>query len=296
VFIDGIFASHGAWAGALPSGDHDFDVVAPGFEPYRRKLRLTRGETQTLHVKLTPDLPLGIYIEPQVGVVLAQTLRGSIDDACDCSDRSRPFGYFATARFGYHLSGPWAVELSGGYLQVSEASTRTVRFRSEPGTSGFHADDFRETLELSGPTAMIGASARFFDTFPLTTRIGIGIALLTTHTTQRGTATGYIAGFGDETDQAIEDQFSASRTPFRLLAKTASAEVRWGYAIASHLSVDVGVAALLIIPPATNLGEQRYLTSTASEMNQIGQLWLGERLLARPMVGMLPSLTARLEY
>ncbi len=296
VFVDGVFASHGAWAGALPSGDHEFDVVAPGFEPYRRTLRLTRGQSQTLRANLTPDLPLGIYLEPQVGLVLAQTLRGSIDDACDCSDRSRPFGFSATARVGYHLSAPWAVEFTAGYLQVSEASTRRVQFRSEPGTFGFHSDDLRETLELSGPTAMVGGSARFFETFPLTARVGIGLALLTARTTQRGTAEGHIAGIRGEPDQAIEDQFSASQTPFRLLVKTATAEVHWGYAFTSRVSVDLGVAAVLMIPPDSSVVEQRYLTTTAEKTNNIGQLWLKDRNLVRAMVAVLPSLGTRFEF
>lgn len=296
VFIDGVFASHGAWAGALPSGDHDFDIVAPGFEPYRRKLTLTRYNAQTLHAKLTPDLPLGIYLEPQVGLVLAQTLRGSIDEACDCADRARPFGFSATARFGYHLSDPWAVEFTAGYLQVSEASTRTVRFRSEPGTFGFHADDFRETLDLSGPTAMVSGSARFFETFPLTARIGVGVALLTAYTSQRGTAEGYIADRGGEPDQAIDDQFSASQTALRLLVKTASAEIRWGYAFTPRVSVDLGVAAVLMIPPDSRIGEQRYLTSTAEKTNAIGQLWLKGRSLVRSTMMVLPSVATRVEF
>ncbi len=43
VYVDGQFAGMGKWSGGLPSGTHHFDVLAPGYLPFRRDLRLNPG-------------------------------------------------------------------------------------------------------------------------------------------------------------------------------------------------------------------------------------------------------------
>jgi hypothetical protein len=297
VYVNGVFAGNGRWVGALPAGRHRFEVMAPGYLPFRSELSLAAGKRAHVHALLRPDRvierkPLGLYVEPHVGVMFARSLRGGTDDACDCGSRSRPFGILAGARVGYHLSRPFAVELGGGYLQIKESSTRRVLLESDPGAQ-VHAEELKDSVSLAGAFASLGVAARLLRRTPLTTRVGAGLALLSAESTNAGTARGVVQGPNGETAE-VNGGFSVEEPSRRLLARLLTAEVRLGYSFGSRLSADAGLALTLILPPHV-LRDGRQGVTSGPDSHTLGLLALGAEPLSRPFLVLAPSIAGRFD-
>jgi hypothetical protein len=298
VYVNGEFAGVGTWRGALPSGRHRVDVIAPGYLPLRRELRLEPGSTTSIAARLTasqartPKLT-GFYLEPQGGLVFSRSLRGGVDQACDCSTRSRPFGWTVLARVGYSVLAPLAVELSGGYLTLQERSTRPLTAGSEPGTTPFRAQDFRDSVALAGPFASTSAAARFLRGFPLTTRLTGGVALLNVSLRNGGTFSGQ---FWDETQGwmpttgrlVIEEPSRRAVVPFL------ATEIRFGRTLTSRLSADVGASATVYFPPELPRAQRAGLLGGGDNVGA-GVLTLPDEAAIKTFLTVVPSLGLRLE-
>jgi hypothetical protein len=302
--VDGAFVGNGTWSGALPSGQHRFEVVAPEYALYRRDVQLLTGTTSTFHANLEriPPQPIPaasghgpLYLEPSFGGLFANSFRGSANDACDCDSRSRPVGWIVTARAGYSLFNRLGLELSGGYLSISESSTRSMTAKAEPGTPPFHSDDYRDTVALKGPFAALGVSFRSFKTWPVTARLAAGIAALTAYPSNSGTFSGTIPS--NSGPQPVSGVLSINEPTQRLTTPFVSTELRLGRRFSEHFSADLGVALFLFVPPeATRAQRFGTLSGTPDEARRSGVLILPDEVIARSFLALSPSAAARVAF
>jgi len=255
IFVDGVFVGSGAWSGALPSGLHRFEAVAPNYLPFRNDAELKPDTRTTVHANLVLNRPppppprrgVGpIYFEPSIGLLFAHSLRGATDSSCNCSDRSRPFGWLAQGRLGYSLDRRFGLELSGGYLSLSESATRTMVASGEPGTGDFYSTDYRDTTKLHGPFAAIGASLRSFKRWPLTARMALGLARLTADNSNSGTFSGEASTISGKLQ--FSDVLSIPEPSQQVLTPFFSTELRFGYRFNERWSADLGAALFLLFP------------------------------------------------
>jgi hypothetical protein len=247
VDIDGVPVGAGVWQGRIPSGAHRVEVYAQGHVPFRRDMTASSGKREVVRVTLERDLtnPMWkvgfrphLYFELALGGAFAPSLGGSADAACgrgECSDRARPFGPYVDARGGYAIIRELGVELSIGYVYLSEAMTRRMQadFEGYQPTS----DDYRDTTSFSAPFAALAASYHLLDKTPLTFRLGAGVARARVLTTNRGTYTGPVT-LSAEIPEA----------PQSLWVPLIAPEVRFGYRLSKHLVLDVGLAAFIFFP------------------------------------------------
>jgi hypothetical protein len=289
IFIDGVFVGNGTWTGALPKGKHRFEVVAPGYMPFRRDVRLEPGGSKTVFAKLNQEAPLlGFFVEPVLGIVAGRSLRGGSDDACDCDSRSRPFGWMAALRAGYSLLPQLAIELNAGYLRVSESSVRQVT-TIDGETSSFTSSNLDDRVSLKGPLAAVSASTRFFERTPLTLRLSAGVAWLNAELSNHGTFASRSQGISgplsiDEPDQLLVTPFAAT-------------ELRFGYRFTRHLSADLGASLMLLAPASAERHARSGLLDIASlPRRQAGVLTLPDEPVARPFLLVSPSIAARVEW
>lgn len=300
VYVDGVFAGNGTWTGALPAGRHRIEVIAPGYLDFRKEVALTKGTREHVRAKLAIDSSqveqplLGLYIEPSIGLLFGRSLRGSTDQACDCDSRSHPFGFLAGARVGYRVHRHAALELGGGYMHISEASTRQLDLISEPGNYGFRTDDFPDQLSLSGPFASLGLSARFLQRNPLTARMTTGLALLLAAPENSANVTGYLRGVGGAPDQPASGHLSIPEPTQQLLTPFVSTELRIGHYFSRRLSADIGVAISLFMPPTAERANRSGLAS-GPQSHDIGVLTLPDETMARAFLTLLPSLAGRFD-
>ncbi|MBK7580867.1 MAG: PEGA domain-containing protein [Myxococcales bacterium] len=264
--IDGVELGNGVWEGRLKSGAHKVELLAEGFLPYRRDVRLSAGQPEVLRVALERDLssPMWstfrphVYVQLQGGLALGPSLGGGADDACsagDCSDRGRPSGFLVGALGGYQLTSGLGLELFFGYLSVSEQVTRTKRGQADVPA---RATDYRDKTRLSGPVAALAASYQFFEDTPLTARLWAGVLRATARFENEGTFTGTLSHSSGATFD-FSEQVSIPETNQELWVPFVGPEVRFGYRLSRHFMIDAGVAALFMFASS----EKRYGTSTA---------------------------------
>jgi len=297
VYVDGQFAGIGTWIGALPSGLHRVDVIAPGYMPLRRSIELKPGSSTRLNARLllsqTPDAkPSRFYLEANGGLILARSLRGSTDVACDCDSRSRPFGWTALARVGYRVLPHVAPELGAGYLTLGERSTRTMWASTQPGTPPFRSDDERDSVRFGGPFMFASAAARFFRRFPMTTRLTAGAALVDVSLENGGTFTGSISGDPVPVTGrlVIEEPSQWALMPFL------ATELRVGRALTSRLSIDLGASLAVFFPPEIIRSQRAGLLALPDDDRRaVGVLTLPDEVAMRAFLAFVPSLGLRLD-
>lgn len=294
VFVNGVFAGNGTWRGLLPSGRHRFEVVAPGHLPFRRDMQLGPNSQATVRARLEPNptsalngepMPGQLYAEPAVGLLVARTLGGGADE-CACSERSRPLGWVAQARFGYSLLTKLALEISGGYWTISESMTRSVVATSE--TSSFVATDYRDSVALAGPFAAVSLSSRLLRRTPLTARLSAGVSSLTAETTNGGTFEGTFDG------DPASGRLQISEPSQTFLAPFLGTELRFGYLVSRGFSVDVGIALTLILPSARLRADRKNVLDGFS--TSTGLLYLADEVIAGPFLAASPSVAARWQF
>jgi hypothetical protein len=306
IFVDGVFVGSGAWSGALPSGLHRFEVVAPGRLPFRADVMLRPSVRATVQATLTANRPepdpvsdtsSRLYVEPSIGLLLSRTLRGGIDSTCGCDSRSRPFGWLGGARIGYALLEHLGVEVSGGYLSLSESAVRRATAVGDPGTSLFQSRDFHDALSLSGPFAALGASARFFHRMPLTTRFAVGIASLMAQPSNSGTFTGTVTDAQGQVEP-LSGPFSVAEPSSRLYTPFVSSEVRLGYRFTDRLSIDLGIALLAFFPPphADRVERRAELNGVPEKVALAGVLEVPNETVATTFLTASPSVALRIEF
>jgi hypothetical protein len=304
IFVDGVFVGNGAWSGALPSGTHRFEVVALGRLPFRDDVVLRPNLRTTIHANLGDSRSAGakqrprpgpFYVEPTVGLLFGESLRGSADAACGCSTRSRPSGWLGAARLGYTWLERWGVELSGGYMSVSESVTRPMSAIADSGT--FNSANFRDAVTLSGPFAAVGGAFRFFRRLPLTTRVSAGLATLKLAASNSGTFSGKVS-----TDQgpaqSVNGTLSLPEASTQILTPCVSSEVRLGYRLSAWLSADVGLALSAFFPTDVSRSERRGLLRSGDQetARAAGVLVLPDETVASTFLAVSPSVAMRLHF
>jgi len=295
IFVDGTFVGTGPWFGVLPSGRHRVEALAPGYLPFGRDIRLESGHRSAVPVTLQRSVepsarPLtGLYLEPAVGVALARSFGGELDASCKCSDRSRPFGWLGSLRAGYVVSSSFAVEVTGGYLDVGESATRTLVLQGDSGA--FTSHDYADSVRLIGPFASVGGSARLGRRFPLTARLSAGVTRLSLHAENGGTFAGSL-GPG----QSASHRLSVPEPVQNVWGGFASTELHIGYQISRHWSADVGVALSLFFMTSTRR-PTRYLTfPDEPARTNAGVLTLDSATAVATFPALQPLAAARYEF
>jgi hypothetical protein len=190
------------------------------------------------------------------------------------------------------------VELSAGYLSVSESMTRSVTARGENGGL-FSAPDFRDTTSLSGPLATIGASYRAFKRTPMTARASVGLALLNSSTTNSGTFSGGSGG-----DGPLTSPLAIAEVERRLLTPFGSTELRMGYRFTKQISGDLGVALMIFFPPNASRAGANSFSTDADRISPVPPnaathsdvLTLPREEIAGTFLALAPSVTARFDF
>jgi hypothetical protein len=269
VDIDGVQIGNGVWEGRLPSGSHVVEVIAEGHLPFRKEIRLIKGEHEDVKAVLERDLsdPMWsagfvphLYVEAYGGVAMA--VAGFGGDA----DYGMPFGFAAGARGGYMLSRGLGVELGVGYIRLKGSSTRTITAIGEevPGTTTgeratFTSDDYEDETILKGPYAALSVSYSFLETTPITLRFAAGAARGKATFQNGGSFTGTLTNPCAAQDPACDPVETIEYTDdIRIPEREASIwvpfiapEARFGYKIGKSFTLDLGVAFYVMLPPET---------------------------------------------
>jgi hypothetical protein len=311
VYIDGVSVGNGVWQGSLPAGTHRIEVTAPGHLSFRRDTWLAAEKREIVRARLERDLGFRPhpYAEIVVGGVAASSFHGGADNACSCSERSRPLGGLAAARIGYTVVGGLGIELNGGYLSMSGRMTRQLKAGRE---NSWRATDYEDATTLRGSFIAVTGSYRLLEKTPVTARLGLGLAVLTSATSNNATFTGELTN----PEQPAETQTYTSRVSIqemerRLLVPFASTEIRFGYRVSKRFSVDLGVGLWLLLPPreprvgANNLSDDR---NRATLLDPGAAVWadgrriapgvieLPDEAIAGPFLAVSPTLGARVDF
>jgi hypothetical protein len=299
VFIDGVLVGSGAWQGFLPSGLHRIEALAPGYLPFRHQVRLAPGRRTSVGATLSANVsprpaPLtGLFVEGAFGPALSNTLGGALDDDCDCSRYSMPFGWLALLRAGYSAKLPFAVELSGGWSWLSQGATGHAVGIAD-WDARYTSDDYRDEVEVSGPFGTIGGSVRGGRRFPVTARLGIGVARLRVEPSSAGTFEGTAVIDGDPHD--VSSSLGALEATQVTWAPLISTELRVGYRLSRRVSMDAGMSLNLFAASPIMRGE-RYLVLPESEpaSRSVGAIVLDDARAMSAFVILSPSVALRVE-
>jgi hypothetical protein len=254
VFINGVSVGNGVWRGRLPKGSHRLEVVAPGHLPLRRQVQADGDSPVTVRASLERDLTSPMwrprfrqapYVELTAGALLSPSLRGGADQGCGCTERNRPSGVIAMLRPGYTVARGLGVELSAGFLWLSESMTRNIAFPSVEGTGLVTSSDYRDETTLFGPLGALGASYRMLHKTPVTARLSAGLAFLTSRSSNSGT----FAGRTRDGSEPFISRTSVPEVDQSLLTPFLSLDLRAGYRFSPLISADFGVALMVFLPP-----------------------------------------------
>jgi hypothetical protein len=182
---------------------------------------------------------------------------------------------------GYHLASSLSFSFDLGYLSLRERlSGRSTRKTHPTGDVGDGTAD--DLLRVRG--VMVGASAGLEQTnrMPLQFRIGLGAllaAVASDHLFFRGKAPAY----------AIE-AIRSDDTAFLYVAP----EVRLGFHVGTHIELDAGVTALLLLSLSpSRAGLQDLSSGTAPPFFVVVE---PQTLAGNAMLGVAPRIGARYEF
>lgn len=270
VDIDGQNVGAGVWQGKLASGPHRIEVYAEGHLPFRKEVALVSRGRETVKAKLERDLssPLWhagfrphLYGELSAGLAFGFSFGGGADGACGknvalpdgtigdaCNDRSAPLGFLVALRGGYRFTAGLGAEVVLGYVRLREQITRLAVLQGDEATFG--SADYEDATKVGAPLAGIGVSYQFFDTTPLLVRLSGGVARAQVDTSVSATLAGEVTDPGDPAGTVTFSQkVNVPEDSQRLWVPFVAPEVRFGYRIASSLTLDVGMAAFILLGP-----------------------------------------------
>ena len=259
VYLDRLLVGNGVWVGRLPSGSHRVDVVAATYTAFHQEVLLEPRHSTVLQAALEPDSsnPLWrrpakhpFYVELEAGALLGRSLGGGTDEACGCASRSRPSGEMARLRVGYALE-RLGLELAAGYLSVSSSSVRMVIASGDRYAPRFQAADYHDSTNLHGPFTALGVSYRMLERFPMTARVSLGLASLSSRTQNAGTFSGTATNPDVSSQKQVVTSHLAANAEEnqKLLTPFGSTELRVGYRFSRVVSADIGAALMIFFPP-----------------------------------------------
>jgi hypothetical protein len=300
VAVDGVTLGNGIWEGRLGKGPHLIEVTAPGHLPFRTRVVLAPGANETLAAMLDRNLsdPMWahvfrgyFYASAEAGPLLAWDLAGDAAQRCDCDERSRPLGGLAALTLGYAITRELGVEVSGGYMFLSERMTRQLDIVSQSRRL-YESEDYEDETKLSGPLAALGISYRTLKRTPFTVRGAFGVAWLTSDSSNDGSF---------RFDTGVDDasgRMSVAERQTRLLTPFVSTELRLGYRFSTRLVADLGLRLLLFLPPERLRGGANTFSSSTNRAGTIGSdvLSLPRETVAGPFLALAPTAGVRLDF
>ena len=319
VFVDEIAVGNGVWHGRLPTGLHHIDVIATGHLPFRQEVWLAPNQNADVRARLEHDgsnplwktvRQIPLRLELNGGALFAHSLSGGADDACGCRNRSHPLGFITGLRVGYLVTPRLGLELSAGYMSLSESMTRSVQAQGERDSPRFTSSDYRDHTRLRGPLAALSVSYRMLKKTPLTARVGAGVARLASETTNSGTFSGSVVNEQLNERQLISAPLGIAEAAHVLYVPFASSELRFGYQFNRVFSADFGAALTVYFPPSVARGgtdtagsdqiRGAILATTASwsDGKQVapGRVTLPLEKVAGPFVTLSPSVAVQARF
>jgi hypothetical protein len=109
------------------------------------------------------------------------------------------------------------------------------------------SNDYSDSTRLTGPWLGTGAAWRMLTRFPLTARIGAGVALLRANTSNSGVFT----TIQSDRSQALTRLVSIPEQSDWLATPFVSSELRGGYRFNERFSADIGIALTLFMPESS---------------------------------------------
>lgn len=306
VYLDGILLGSGIWAGRIPSGQHRIEAISPGHWLFRTQVTVSRGAERVVRAQLERDSSNPLwrrarrntwYAELGLGGLLAPSLR-SVSGSCHCRGRGA-FGVNGSALLGYALGAHLGLEASFGALTIEESVGQELRRQNDTSALSWRSVDFEESVRLTGPWLGLGAALRAFSTFPLTARVGAGVAAL--HSAAASSGTFVSEPFQMSRSVAIAEQSEWLLTPF------VSTELRIGYALSDRLSLDLGLGLRLFSPvqkprrdTEPTFGDSgsraQVLQDESGDRAKAGLLTLPDGRVAGMFLALSPVLGARLAF
>jgi len=306
LFLDGTALGSGIWKGRLPSGVHRVEATAPGHWLFRRQVRLAPGEELSMRAQLEQDgsSPLWrhsadsrLYTEVTLGGLFSPSLR-SVTGACRCRDGGAA-GISGGGLIGYALGSHVGLEASAGAMTIQESVRQELLVPNDSSSLLWRSSDFEERLRLTGPFFGAGLAWRFFRRFPVSGRVGAGLAVLHTSSSSSGT---FISEPGASARRVtIEEQAAWLVTPF------ISSELRVGYTVSKRLSVDAGLGLRLFVPartprrdtdPTFGGADDRAvaLPDQPGDVRKAGVLTLPRERIAGAFLALAPTISLRLAF
>lgn len=288
VAIDGVTVGSGVWDGRLRVGNHRVEVGLQGFLAQSRTIPLTkgRGERVTIQLERDPDSALWAGEKPRGKVFVELTpgwtfglVNGTDCGSCEASLASGPSGLF---HGGYQLPQGLGFGLDVGATSIR----RTVSDRPLSAVPVGKPEVFgkaRDELALRGLLLGLSGSFSIGETWPILLRVGAGAFLgaVTDTRTASFAPTG-----GAPFDLSLEQGLDAR---YLYVAPEARVGRRFGKSFVVSLGLDARVMIALTQPvwdrtPQFNVAGLG-LVRTGAE----------EPLFGRTLIGLTPSLAARLE-
>jgi hypothetical protein len=255
VAIDGIFVGRGIWEGRLRPGEHPIKVVADGYFPEERQVKLARGASEVISIPMRrdPSSPLWrkpgrFFVDGSGGAALTPSFGGEISSACS-GECSQGIGAGGQMSFngGYELDSGFSFGVTAGYATMSRTTSNrstTLAVVSQPRPQVGTVED---TVLVRGFLAGAFAGLRLGERFPIRLRVKAGVALGTAADTREGTFS-----VSDPTVVTSYDigpiVVTNSMTWFYL-----EPEVRAALKLTDHIDISAGLGALLLVtsdPPS----------------------------------------------
>jgi hypothetical protein len=298
ISIDGVEAGRGIWEGKLRVGRHVLEVGADGFVAFRRTLTLGRAQRVVVDAELERDSTSALWEDRRDGIVfdmvgsygLAPVFGGDVMSNCTspCT-RSLSTSGRAALRVGYESRVGLGVAMDAGYLAV----LTSTRGRAETLTPmGLKINDgiVDDDLDLSALTLGGAAFFHLAGDWPVTFRLGAGVAIGEVRDRRRGTFTNSLYG------EMYAVNLTASDSADYVYV---SPEARIGRRFGSHVEISAGIECLFLV--ASHI--PRFPTSAtvvaAGPMHPQGDgeaVFPNESLTGPFMLTVAPDLAARYEF
>jgi hypothetical protein len=241
-----------------------------------------------------------------LGPSLTSSMAGDADSSCDettsvgdggetlagCTKSPLALGAFLSARFNYEFLDRVAIDFSGGYLSLSRKLTRSL---IATGNGPWLGRAISDETKLRAAFVLVGASRSFGEQFPVTLRLGAGLALGRLRARTSGKYESVLSPSPETASIQLEEDPKWRWIPLL------QPEIRVGYQVTRHWSVDAGISAFLAFPASvTRTGDDIWgaaLRRTPAALDSGGsqELTLPQENALGMMLIVLPSIGGRFE-
>lgn len=304
VAIDGVSVGRGVWQGKLRKGKHRIEVAAEGYVLYVKDVSLDKEARETLTVKLDRD-PLSplwkdnrgrLYVEAAVGPGIVPTFGGDIVDDCSgtCSS-GVGVGVKASARGGYRFPSGFFLGVDVGYFYARQKVSGRQTTLTPAGLAA-ELGTVDDTLSLRGVLVGGAAGIRIGKKTPLSIRLGAGALLAGTFRDRRtGQFVTNPRQVGSTQLPAQTYAFDTTQYETPLLVYV-SPEVQMGFPLAERLHLQVGLEAMVLIAPASNIPTWSPEASRIDAGSSGQAAFPAQTLMGSTQVFIMPAASLRYEF